>query len=52
MQKITKNLIPEFHVAVAPKLRQDNALNFGGRLSHEFAIFDQFFCIDIPNALH
>ena len=27
-------------------------MNFGGRLSHEFAIFGKNFCIDLLNALH
>ena len=27
-------------------------LNFGGRVSLEFAIFAKFFCIDLSNALH
>ena len=52
--KITKNLISEFHVAAAPKLKSpDKALiNFGGCLSHEFANFDKKNCIHLPNALH
>ena len=29
----------KFHSAIAPKLRQAESLNFGGRQSHEFAIF-------------
>ena len=28
------------------------ALNFGGLVSHEFAIFAKFFCIDLLNALY
>ena len=34
-----KNLTAEFHAVVAPKLRQENILNFGGRLGSEFVIF-------------
>ena len=30
--KNQKNLVPEFYVASAPKLRPDKALNLGGRL--------------------
>ena len=44
--------MPEFHVAIALKLRLDKALNLGGCLSQEFAIFEHFFCVDLPNALH
>ena len=29
-----------------------NSMNFGRHLSHEFAIFGKFFCIDLQNALH
>ena len=50
--KIYKKFISEFPAAVAPKLRLGIVLNFGGPVSHEFAIFAKFFCIDLLNALH
>ena len=28
-----------------------NSMEFGGHLSHEFAIFGKFFCIDLLNAM-
>ena len=28
-----------------------NSMNFGGRLSHEFAIFGKFFCMDLLNVV-
>ena len=28
-----------------------NSMNFGGHLSHEFAIFGKFFCIDLLNVV-
>ena len=28
-----------------------NSMNFGGRLSHEFEIFGNFFCIDLLNVV-
>ena len=28
-----------------------NSMKFGGRLSHEFAIFGNFFCIDLLNVV-
>ena len=49
-EKKYKKFISEF--PVAPKLRLGIVLNFGGRVSHEFAIFAKFFCIDLLNALH
>ena len=40
-----KKFMPEFLAAVVPKLRPGIALNFGGRQSHEFAIFVNFFVL-------
>ena len=51
-KNITKNSYSEFPAAVGPKLRPGIVVKFGGCLSHEFAIFANFFCIDLLNALH
>ena len=51
-KNLQKKFISEFPAAVAPKLRLGIVLNFGGPVSHEFAIFAKFFCIDLLNALH
>ncbi len=51
-KKNYKKFISEFPVAVVTKLRLGIVLNFGGPVSHEFAIFAKFFCIDLLNALH
>ena len=51
-EKNYKKFISEFPAAVAPKLRLGIVLNFGGPVSHEFAIFVKIFCIDLLNALH
>ena len=51
-KKIYKKFISEFPAAVSPKLRLGIVLNFGGPVSHEFAIFVKFCCLDLLNALH
>ena len=45
MQKITKNFIPEFYAAVMPKLRPGKSTKSGGRVSHEFANFENIFAL-------
>ena len=44
----TKNRTLKFYATAAPKIEPGKlALNFGGHLSHEFAIFGKFFLIEV-----
>ena len=51
------NLVDQIQLEMFVKIRQKiseiakNNMNFGGRLSHEFAIFGKNFCIDLLNVV-
>ena len=51
------NLVDQIQLEMFVKIRKNmteiakNSMNFGGRLSHEFAIFGKFFCIDLLNVV-